>query len=248
MLNNISKSFTSHQLKIPFVGVLLASGIVSFGVLGQQTQPALSNQIEKVPTSTASAVDIPVSTKASLLSQHREVKEQSFKSKNLVKIEQQKLQQSTTAAILSKNVKSAPAKELTVSPTANFPKQDGIYLYGQSPEANQLGQGYIIFQKQQDRVIGALYVPSSEFSCFQGTLGQSGELAMTVTGSPGEGGPTEVATASRIPRITDDEPISYAYSVALQDYHRLNSVSANDRRILQICNQSSPGSYTKIVQ
>jgi hypothetical protein len=71
---------------------------------------------------------------------------------------------------------------------------------------------------------------------------------MTVTGSPGEGGPTEVATASRIPRITDDEPISYAYSVALQDYHQLNSVSANDRRILQICNQSSPGSYTKLVQ
>lgn len=247
MLNNSSKSFPSHQLKNPFVGVLIAAGIVGFGVLGQQTQPVLSNQIEKVPTSTALVVDTPTPTKASL-SQHREVKEQSFESKNLANIEQQQLPKSTTVASLSKNAKSVPTKELRIAPTSNFPKQDGIYLYGQSLEANQLGQGYIIFQKQQDRVIGALYVPSSEFSCFQGTLGQSGKLAMTVTGSPGEGGPTEVATASRIPRITDDEPISYAYSVALQDYHRLNSVSANDRRILQICNQSSPGSYTKLVQ
>ncbi|BAZ31902.1 hypothetical protein NIES4074_43750 [Cylindrospermum sp. NIES-4074] len=247
MLNNSSKSFPSHQLKNPIVGVLIAAGIVGFGVLGQQTQPVLSNQIEKVPTSTANAVDISASKKASLLSQHREVKEQSFESKNLANIEQQ-LPKSTTVASLSKNAKSVPTKELRIAPTSNFPKQDGIYLYGQSLEANQLGQGYIIFQKQQDRVIGALYVPSSEFSCFQGTLGQSGKLAMTVTGSPGEGGPTEVATASRIPRITDDEPISYAYSVTLQDYHQLNSVSANDRRILQICNQSSPGSYTKLVQ
>ncbi len=118
-----------------------------------------------------------------------------------------------------------------------FPQQDGIYLYGQSTQSNQPGQGYIVFQKQHNKVTGALYMPNSEFSCFQGTIQQSGELAMTVTSSPGEIGVTKVSTTSTIPRIYDSDSSTYAYSVALQNYHQLNSVSANDESILQMCNR-----------
>lgn len=128
--------------------------------------------------------------------------------------------------------------------SANYPKQDGVYLYGQSPQPNQVGQGYIVFQKRQNQVMGALYMPSSEFSCFQGNIESSGELAMTVT-APGEGGLAEVATANTLPKLDADEPMTYAYSVALQDYHKLNSVSEGDRQILQMCNQASDGGYRK---
>jgi hypothetical protein len=150
-----------------------------------------------------------------------------------------------------KQLKTVPATTALVTDTqgarknagvqsAKFPKQDGVYLYGQSPQPNQLGQGYIVFQKRQNQVMGALYMPSSEFSCFQGNIESSGELAMTVT-APGEGGLEQVATANTLPKLDPDEPMTYAYSVALQDYHKLNSVSDNDRRILQMCNQASDG-------
>jgi len=261
VLNNIFKFFTPRRLQIPFLGLLLA-----FGALGEQTKPVLSNQVdpETEPTSIALSEDFSVSTDAnlqigsepSLLSRLREVREH----RSQLVYSQQHSELVSSATLSKKNDKTAPtktvqsietrkaAKEAGVRPRANFPTKDGIYLYGQSPRPNQLGQGYVLFQKQQNKVIGALYMPNSEFSCFQGTLDRSGELAMTVNSSPDEGGLTQVATSNGIPRINGDEPITYAYSVALQDYHRLKSISVNDRRILQMCNQSSTGIYTKLVK
>ncbi|GAB1540146.1 hypothetical protein NUACC21_28150 [Scytonema sp. NUACC21] len=128
---------------------------------------------------------------------------------------------------LVKNSAVAPSK-------AKLPQKDGTYLYGQSPKPSQLGQGYIVFEKQQGKVIGALYMPHSEFSCFNGTLDSRGELAMTVTGYPGDKSQTQIATNSNIPTLMDDEPSVYAHEVGLQEYYPLN-VSANDRRILQMC-------------
>jgi hypothetical protein len=90
-------------------------------------------------------------------------------------------------------------------------------------------------------------MPNSEFSCFQGTLERSGELAMTVN-SLGESATPNVASSSQPSAISDDAPITYAYSVALQDYHPLKLVSANDRKILQFCNQPQPEVYTKLVK
>ncbi|NDJ21145.1 hypothetical protein GS682_05705 [Nostoc sp. B(2019)] len=177
-----------------------------------------------------------------------------------VSIRSQQRSKYIASASLPRNRKTAPktvalvtkpkasVNEAGILPRANFPAKNGIYLYGQSPKPNQLGQGYIIFQKQQGRVRGALYMPQSEFSCFQGTLDRSGELAMTVKGSPDEASSSQVATTNRLPRVADDESITYAYSVTLQDYHQLNRISANDRRILQMCNQSSAGSYSKFVK
>lgn len=135
------------------------------------------------------------------------------------------------------NTLAKNTKKLQQSPIVNFPEQDGTYLYGQSGQPNQLGQGYIVFNKKQGRVTGALYMPSSEFSCFQGTIAKSGELAMTVTSSPGEVGALEVSTTSRTNRFNNDESTTYAHSLTLQNYHRLNSISANDRNILQMCSQ-----------
>jgi hypothetical protein len=247
VLNKLCQFFIFHKSKVPAIGLLLAFGIVGFGVVGQQTKPVLSNQIEKFPSSSALAGDVPRSTNTNLLSRLREVKEQ--RSQQLAKSTNVRSKLVSSSSLL-KNIKtvSTTTKEPGVLPRGNFPKQDGTYLYGQSPQANQPGNGYIVFQKQQGRVMGALYTPDSEFSCFQGTIGNSGDLAMTVTTTPGEGGPIQVSTNSRIPQVSDDESFTYDYSLELGNYHRLNSVSANDRRILRVCNQVSKGSYTKLVQ
>lgn len=208
MLNNIFQFLPLTQLRIPAIALL-----VIFGIVGEQTKPALSSQITALPTSTtalttpqANSPQIPLVINSKQVGEYRS------------------------------NLPIA-VKDNTISPKFNLPRKDGVYLYGQSSQPDQIGQGYVLFQKRQGRLVGALYMPSSEFSCFQGTLEPSGELAMTVTGSPQAGNVREVATTSRIPNFYEDEPVNYSYSVALKDYHQINTISANDRRILQMCSR-----------
>jgi hypothetical protein len=109
---------------------------------------------------------------------------------------------------------------------------DGIYLYGQSPQPNQIGSAYLVLQVKDRQVAGAFYMPSSSFDCFQGEIRQQ-QLALTVTNS--------------------EEQTRYPYSLALQTqenvaatqpeampmtpagYHAISQVSPRDREILAIC-------------
>ncbi len=234
MLNHISKLMTANKFQFPVVGLIISVGVLGINYSSQQHYKLLS--------STAFAADYVVPTHQSqinsgpaLLSQLQEIKEKSIQQSpvnNYYQLSADKLTENITTL-------STSTRELGRKEKVEFPEQDGTYLYGQSSTPNQLGQGYILFQKQQSKIIGALYVPQSEFSCFQGTLAKSGELAMTVKSSPGEIGAMEVSTTSTIPKFSDIESTSYAHSVTLQDYHQLNSLSANDREILQMCKQEA---------
>ena len=110
-----------------------------------------------------------------------------------------------------------------------------MFLYGNSPQPEQLGRGYIIFEKQGGKVVGGMYMLSSEFNCFQGTLDKSGEIAMTVKGYAGDLSLTQVASRNRLPQVNENQLTNYAHSVTLKDYYRLNNISKNDRRILKTC-------------
>jgi hypothetical protein len=153
------------------------------------------------------------------------------------------LQTPSTSKLVLQN--QAAAKEMAMSQLSKgkLPERDGVYLYGQSPAPSQVGQEYVVFELRQDKVVGAFYLPQSEFSCFEGTL-RSGKLALTIA-SNADSDPDPNATASQTPRVaTAGEklpigngytPIAYPYSVALQNYHQLDSVSDGERRILQAC-------------
>ncbi|BAY19295.1 hypothetical protein NIES2109_48870 [Nostoc sp. HK-01] len=234
MLNNISKFLSPRQLTISVVGLVLTAGVVS-----EQTKPVLSKQLQTVTTSAS------VDGNFSRLTNHQYISSENSLLSRLREIQEQRSPQQTVAfeseiidpesRDISPRHYQKAGKETGVMPKRNIPTKDGVYLYGQSPTPNQIGQGYIVFQKQQGKVTGALYMPSSEFSCFQGTIDKSGELAMTVNGSQDEVSSSDVATTSTIPSISDDEFNNYAYSVALQDYHPIQSLSSSDRRILQMC-------------
>jgi hypothetical protein len=229
VLNNIDQFYSLRKLSVSVVGLLL-----SLSIIGEHTRPVLSKQLEQVPTSTALVGTNQDIAGTTLLTQLRQVREQ--RNELWAATEYNKYQETATQTVALVSTQKS-VKGRGTAPRAIFPQQDGVYLYGQSPQANQLGQGYIIFEKRQGRVKGALYMPSSEFSCFQGTLDKSGELAMTVKALPDAGGITEVATSNRLPRniFDDDVPSTYAYSVTLQNYHQIKPVGANDRRILQMC-------------
>ncbi|MBN3886041.1 MAG: hypothetical protein V7K64_05765 [Nostoc sp.] len=224
MLNNLHQLLSPRKWAISLAGLGLLLGL---GFIAKQTQ------VVSVTDSRLSSAQIHKTSENSLLSQLRKVREQ--RSQLNAASGGGKTVPLITALVPGDQ---GATKSARVLPKADFPVKDGIYLYGQSPNANQLGQGYIIFQKQQAKVTGALYMPQSEFNCFQGTINPSGELAMTVNSSSNEANSNQsnqVATSNRLPKVNDDESNSYAYSLALQDFYRLNSITASDRRTLQMC-------------
>ena len=143
----------------------------------------------------------------------------------------------------SQLVVRAESEDTVVIP--RIPKVDGIYLYGRAPEPEQVGQEYMVFEVRRGKVIGAFYLPYSEFSCFQGSL-QSGKLALMIANEPDlDPDPdsaalphSQVATARDTYIGNSDKPTAYLHSVALQDYHKLPAVSANDQRILTACKKN----------
>ena len=133
------------------------------------------------------------------------------------------------------NVPMVVANEVIVRKN-HFP-EDGIYLYGQSPQRQQLGREYLVFRLRRGRVEGAVYLPGSEFSCF------SGEVK-----------PERMKLAIRVPGEND----IYSYNLALQEsssltgegnrmepsrrlvgYHQMLRITKNERRILDICLQEA---------
>jgi hypothetical protein len=137
----------------------------------------------------------------------------------------------------------AVGKDSITVPKGKIPAKDGIYLYSQLPEADRIGQEYIVFEVRQDKVIGAFYLPQSEFSCFQGSL-TSGKLQLTIANDPSSTpysdsvagqNSQQVATASDTSLGDGYEQISSTYAVELQNYYQLSAMSANDQKILATC-------------
>ena len=148
--------------------------------------------------------------------------------------------------------------QTTISETS-FP--DGVYLYGQSSTPEQIGQEYIVFQVQQKQVVGAVYLPQSEFNCFQGEL-NSTQLSLTMIYpdelttmaesefdrySEGKLSIAEEQLWQYIPQSADalvalgspllpnEEPSHGFHQVNLDTYYPITQVSDNDRRIVDVC-------------
>jgi hypothetical protein len=112
--------------------------------------------------------------------------------------------------------------------------RDGVYVYGESSQPNEIGKEYIVFETRRGKTIGAFYLPQSEFSCFSGKF-ESGRLNV---------------------RLIDayDRQV-YKYSLALNErgltaskqpmmgaptYQILTQPSKNDLSILQACKMEFP--------
>lgn len=93
-----------------------------------------------------------------------------------------------------------------------------IQFYGQVPQPNQLRQGYVVFQQQDNQVVGAYYHPRSEFSCFVGDL-EDRQLDVDLMSPQGQ--------------KWDDAQI------LLSKLHALDAPDANAKRILGVCRQET---------
>ncbi|BAY82295.1 hypothetical protein NIES267_17740 [Calothrix parasitica NIES-267] len=259
MLKNIKKFIQSRRFAIPILGL-----VITIGASAQRIQPVLSKQIARLQAASLSAT-LEEAPKSTWIEGNPDVSSQSISKEARLKrvlntstdsdastsvlpgktyvwmqghnssshgdVAQDKTSTSTVQA----RVPEDKASVRGAIPADNFPNGDGVFLYGNSQKAGEFGKGYIVFEKQADKVIGGMYMPASEFNCFQGSLDRSGEIAMTVKGYAGDVSPPQVAARSRLVIPGDSEFTKYAYSVTLKDFYQLENVGKNDQRILKIC-------------
>ncbi|NEP60023.1 MAG: hypothetical protein F6K31_23965 [Symploca sp. SIO2G7] len=144
---------------------------------------------------------------------------------------------------------NSPAEDLLDAEIEQAVIQDtllpnGTYLYGQSSQPEQIGQEYIVFEANKGEVVGALYMPSSEFSCFHGTF-DSNYLNLTVVNPYDQTAishiiarekPATIATAGgQLNLESSYDSLTYPHAVGLEGYQQISEVSDNDHRILSMC-------------
>jgi hypothetical protein len=141
------------------------------------------------------------------------------------------------------------AQEFRKPPIAQVPKPtssmpDGTYLYGQTSQPGQIGQEYVVFEARQGRVVGAMYMPSSEYACFYGTL-NSKQMNLTVVNPHNqtafshsiarEQATQMAAVGGQINLENSYDSLTYPHSVGLDGYLPINQVGDNDKQILSTC-------------
>lgn len=133
------------------------------------------------------------------------------------------------------------AQSRSASPAPTNSMTNGVYLYGQSPKPEEIGKEYVVFEVRGDRVVGAVYMPRSEFSCFYGTTkAQQLNVSMVdpLGGETADSTPPEKQPSQRVAATGDYrgiDQVSSPFSVKLQNYTRIANVSDNDKRILGMC-------------
>ena len=113
------------------------------------------------------------------------------------------------------------------------PLADGTYLYGQSDKPEQIGQEYLVFQVQRGKVIGAIYLPQSEFSCFSGTISDRAMKLSIIDPHDNMVYPYMIALQERSSVATVSGQL--VSTVGLEGYQQLPQLSNLDRHILGIC-------------
>jgi hypothetical protein len=137
-----------------------------------------------------------------------------------------------TESPLSSRGQTAPSTQAP-RPLDQASLADGVYLYGETPEPDQLGASYMVFEVNDNQVMGAFYMPRSSFDCFQGSLAGN-QLDLTVINSYDQSAHAVVLNVESDSYIASaGNPI--AAPARLNGLHNLETVSENDQRILQTC-------------
>ncbi|PSB19011.1 hypothetical protein C7B65_13430 [Phormidesmis priestleyi ULC007] len=136
---------------------------------------------------------------------------------------------------LASSAQATPQKPASTAVNSS-PLVDGVYLYGQSSQPNQIGKAYFVFEVRQGNVVGALFMPRSSFDCAYGTF-QPDRVALTVVDSYDKSeNPYAIALERTASVATRGNPA--LKQISLEGFEPLTTLSENDRRILDVCKQN----------
>ncbi len=141
----------------------------------------------------------------------------------------------TSASPIVNQVVSREGSE-TVSQKSDYAKdlavlEDGIYLFGQSPQRDQIGVSYTIFSVSDNQTVGAFYQPNSSFDCFSGQI-HPDRMALNIVDS------YEQTVHPYAIALTTDTSLtagSAAPAYTLTGFHHIENVSDQDLDILSVC-------------
>lgn len=139
------------------------------------------------------------------------------------------------AAAQAQTIESQSAPEVLAVAQISTESAAERYLFGQVPQPDQIGQGYVVLERTGDRVYGALYYPSSSFDCFEGQV-QGDEVAMTVINSydSADTYPYSLAMAEG-PAVAASDASGELVPFGLEGFHAIGNLSENDHRMLDVC-------------
>lgn len=103
---------------------------------------------------------------------------------------------------------------------------DGIHLYGEVSKPNQSGKGYVIFSKVGSQVVGAIYYPQSEYSCF---VGQQADTRLNVNS-------VESGRASE------------GFEVRLKPMYAIDTIGSAEASALAVCRQEAAAVRQRVQQ
>ncbi|MGD1905139.1 MAG: hypothetical protein ACFB0C_03995 [Leptolyngbyaceae cyanobacterium] len=114
--------------------------------------------------------------------------------------------------------------------------EEGVYLYGESPQPQQVGATYMVMTVQAGQAVGAFYMPSSSFDCFYGPV-TANSLDLTIVNSYDQVAyPYEVALAiNGAVAATGAVP-----AVVPEGFHAIDTLSETDQQILATCQANFP--------
>lgn len=122
----------------------------------------------------------------------------------------------------------------------DFAFNDGVYLYGESPVADTVGETYTVFRVLEDQISGAVYQPFSSFDCLRGRV-EAERLHLTLvdaydqTERPYTMALTSTATTTATTRGLGPQPTPVGM-------HPIQSLSDLDLRLLATCSQPQQSS------
>lgn len=142
-----------------------------------------------------------------------------------------------TAVTADPIAETIPASNLESTLATSQTLPDGIYLYGESPELDRIGQTYMVFESRGGKTIGAFYMLQSEFDCFYGSR-QGNELALTVVNSYDRNTHTfALGIVEEYPvASTSDRPNDGQFT--LEGFHPIAEIRELDRQLLATCKQN----------
>jgi len=108
---------------------------------------------------------------------------------------------------------------------------DGIYLFGQSSNPDEIGATYAVLSVKDNQTTGAFYQPHSSFDCFSGEIAPN-RLAVNVVDSYAQmTHPYTVAISLEDSLVAGGAAGAYT----LEGFHRIESLSPQDYEILSTC-------------
>jgi hypothetical protein len=110
---------------------------------------------------------------------------------------------------------------------------DGVYLFGETNQPDQLGQSYFVFEVTQGKVLGALYMPQSSFDCAHGSFKYQ-ELALKVQDAYDNTASNYAIALDRKATVASSN-LNGIGQVGLSGFQKIDKVSQNDMTLLNAC-------------